>query len=166
MQHSGSCLCGAVTFTVDGQLAAPDGCHCTACRKTSGHFFASTDIPRSSLKVMGSNKITWFKSSSRVRRGFCSACGSPLFWDPDERDWIGIAMGAFDGPTDTHLHVHVHTAEKGDYYRIEDGGSSVRNRAPTTLARSVFPPHRHSMAQAHALNTLAPRDIRRRRSSS
>ena len=81
----------------------------------------STDVPRSSLKVHGMEKVTWFRSSAKARRGFCAVCGASLFWDPVERDWTGIAMGAFDGPTDAQLHVHVYTAEKGDYYRIEDG---------------------------------------------
>ena len=121
MSHSGSCLCGAVTFTVEAELAAPDGCHCTACQKTSGHSFVSADVQRSSLTVLGEENVKWFQSSAKARRGFCSTCGSSLFWDPIDRDWTGIAMGAFDGPTDTHLHVHVHTAEKGDYYEIADG---------------------------------------------
>jgi hypothetical protein len=56
-----------------------------------------------------------------VRRGFCSTCGSPLFWDPIEKDWIGIAMGAFPLPTDTKLRIHIHVADKGDYYEIADG---------------------------------------------
>jgi hypothetical protein len=30
-------------------------------------------------------------------------------------------MGAFDDPTGTRLGIHVHTAEKGDYYEITDG---------------------------------------------
>jgi hypothetical protein len=121
MSREGSCLCGAVTFQVEGELAAPDACHCTACRKSSGHFFVSTDAARSSVSIQGSENITWFRSSDRVRRGFCSTCGSSLFWDPVDRDWTGIAMGAFDGPTNTHLHVHVHAGDKGDYYEIADG---------------------------------------------
>ena len=44
--HKGSCLCGAVTFAVEGELRPPDACHCTNCRKQSGHYFASTDVPR------------------------------------------------------------------------------------------------------------------------
>jgi hypothetical protein len=47
-------------------------------------------------------------------------CGSSLFWDSIYRDWIGIAMGAFDPPTDTRLAIHVHVASKGDYYDITD----------------------------------------------
>jgi hypothetical protein len=119
--HKGSCLCGAVTFEVEGELPPPDACHCTACRKHSGHYFASTDVPRSALTVTGEDKVSWFQSSEKVRRGFCSVCGSTLFWDPVFRDWIAIAMGAFDNPTATHLKMHIFTAEKGDYYDIADG---------------------------------------------
>jgi hypothetical protein len=119
--HSGSCLCGAVTFEVEGDLVGPDACHCTACRKQSGHVFVSTDVARSALSVTGEENVRWYQSSPKVRRGFCATCGSTLFWDPPGRDWTGIAMGAFDGPTHTRLHVHVHTREKGDYYDIADG---------------------------------------------
>jgi hypothetical protein len=119
--HKGSCLCGAVTFEVSGDLRPPDACHCRQCRKQSGHYFASTDVPRASLKVQGAEKVTWFRSSERVRRGFCSHCGSALFWDPIGKDKTGIAMGAFDTPTRTHLEMHIFVAEKGDYYDITDG---------------------------------------------
>ena len=105
--HKGSCLCGAVTFEVAGPLPPPDACHCRQCRKQSGHFFVSTDVPRSSLTVHGGENVAWFRSSERVRRGFCSRCGSSLFWDPNDRDYIGVAMGAFDAPTHTHMHIHV-----------------------------------------------------------
>jgi hypothetical protein len=106
---------------VTGDLPAPDACHCRKCRKHSGHYFASTDVSRSALTVSGAEHVTWFQSSDRVRRGFCSVCGSSLFWDPPARDWTGIAMGAFDTPTRTHLKIHIFVADKGDYYDIADG---------------------------------------------
>ncbi len=119
--HQGSCLCGAVRFQVDGDLKGPDACHCTNCRKVSGHVFVSTDVPRSALTLEGEDKVRWYRSSAKARRGFCGECGSTLFWDPIDRDWIGIAMGAFDGPTGTHTHLHIYVAQKGDYYDIADG---------------------------------------------
>lgn len=119
--HRGACLCGAVSFEVTGALPSPDGCHCSQCRKHSGHFFVSTDVPRAALTIRGADQITWFRSSEKVQRGFCSVCGSSLFWDPIKHDWIGIAMGAFDGPTDTKIGHHIHVADKGDYYEIADG---------------------------------------------
>jgi hypothetical protein len=119
--HRGSCLCGAVRFEVTGSLPPPDACHCSQCRKHSGHYFASTDVPRAALTIHGEDNLTWFRSSEKVRRGFCSTCGSSLFWDPIYKDWIGIAMGAFEMPTDTKLRIHIFVADKGDYYDIKDG---------------------------------------------
>jgi hypothetical protein len=45
--HSGSCLCGAVTFTVEGAFDRFYLCHCSHCRKDTGsahaaNLFAST----------------------------------------------------------------------------------------------------------------------------
>jgi len=116
----GSCLCGRVSFSVTGELGPVDACHCVQCRKHSGHYFASKDVPRSALTIKGEENLSWFDSSVKVRRGFCSRCGSSLFWDPIEKDWIGIAMGAFDSPTLTRLGIHIFVAEKGDYYEITD----------------------------------------------
>lgn len=119
--HRGSCLCGAVTFEVAGELPPPDACHCSKCRKHSGHYFASTDVARSAVTIRGEESVRWYRSSEKARRGFCAVCGSSLFWDPLARDWIGIAMGAFDTPTDTRLGIHIFVADKGDYYEIADG---------------------------------------------
>jgi len=119
--HKGSCLCGKVTFVVNGELRHPDACHCVQCRKHSGHYFASTDAPKAAVSIVGQENLTWYQSSTKVRRGFCATCGSSLFFDPPARDWIGIAMGAFDAPTSTRLAMHIFVAEKGDYYEIADG---------------------------------------------
>ena len=119
--HKGSCLCGAVHFEVAGDLAPPTACHCTRCRKHTGHYEAGTDVPKAAVTIQGAEKVTWYHSSEKVRRGFCSVCGSSLFFDPIHRDWIGIAMGAFDTPTHTKLSMHIFVADKGDYYDIADG---------------------------------------------
>lgn len=119
--HHGACLCGHVRFRVDGELQPPDACHCSQCRRQSGHYWASTDILRSALSVSGEEHLTWFQSSEKVRRGFCSRCGSFLFWDAAGRERIAVAMGAFDAPSGTQLHKHIFVGDKGDYYAIADG---------------------------------------------
>jgi hypothetical protein len=121
--NRGSCLCGAVTFTVTGALPQPDACHCTKCRKFGSHYFVSCDVPRSAVTITGEENVTWWVST-KARRGFCTTCGASLFWDPLDRDkhaWTGIAMGAFDTPTQTTIKHHIHVATKGDYYEITDG---------------------------------------------
>ncbi|HGG64526.1 MAG TPA: GFA family protein, partial [Rhodobacteraceae bacterium] len=37
---TGGCLCGAVTYVVNGPLRDVIACHCTQCRKSSGHHVA------------------------------------------------------------------------------------------------------------------------------
>ena len=123
-RHEGSCLCGSITLAVEGDLAPVEACHCTQCRKWSGHVGVSVEVPRSDLTIEGTENLAWFHSSEKVRRGFCKRCGTSLFFDPLDRkkhDWIAIMMGAFDQPTQTKMALHIFTAEKGDYYEITDG---------------------------------------------
>lgn len=117
MPHA-SCLCGAIEIDVAGDLPSPNACHCTQCRKQSGHYWASVDLPASAVTITG--PVTWYAASEKVRRGFCGTCGSFLIWDPLHHDSIAIAMGAFDGPTGTMLSRHIFCADKGDYYEITD----------------------------------------------
>lgn len=119
--QKGSCLCQSVTFEVDGDIPHPVACHCTMCRKISGHFWAATGFKREKLKLTGEENLTWFQSSENVRRGFCKNCGSALFFDATDTPWISVAMGAFDSPTSSMLGSHIYVADKGDYYDITDG---------------------------------------------
>jgi hypothetical protein len=73
------------------------------------------------MRLNGADKVTWFPSSEKVKRGFCSVCGAALFWKPIFKDSIAVAMGAFDTPTNTRLEKHIFVADKGDYYDITDG---------------------------------------------
>lgn len=118
--HKGSCLCGAVRFEVEGNLGRSGACHCRQCRKQSGHYRASTEVALTSLKVTGSENVRWYQSSELASRGFCSVCGSFLFWKSPDADAIEIALGAFDTPTQTQLTHHIFVADKGDYYDISD----------------------------------------------
>ena len=122
MTIQGSCLCGAVAFEISGTLPAADGCHCTKCRKSSGHFFVSADVKRTQLTLTRTDGLRWFQSSEKVRRGFCGTCGSSVFFDPPaDRDWIAVAMGALEIPTGGRIEKHIFVADKGDYYEISDG---------------------------------------------
>ncbi len=121
---SGSCLCGSIRFEVDAELSEVEGCHCVECRKWTGHYLASVEVKRSELTLEDPDQVSWYHSSEKVRRGFCSNCGSPLFFDPldtEKHDWIGISAGAFDDPTGAQMALHIFVAEKGDYYEITDG---------------------------------------------
>jgi hypothetical protein len=118
---NGSCNCGAVRFTVSERPTEASACHCTLCRKQSGHYFAGANVPKAAIALTGAEHLTWYAASEKVRRGFCSRCGCWLFWEPVFRDWIGVALGAIDGDTGLQLERHIFVAHKGDYYTIADG---------------------------------------------
>jgi len=117
----GSCLCGAVRYTVTGPLRDVVACHCTQCRKQSGHFFAATSAPREAITVEGAENVTWYDSSSGIRRGFCKTCGSHLFWDSGISPTMTFLAGSIDGATGLKIAGHIFCADKGDYYEIDDG---------------------------------------------
>lgn len=119
--HKGSCLCKAVSFEVEGELPNVTACHCTMCRKITGHYEAGVDVDKSAVKILSEASVTWYQSSEKARRGFCKICGSVLFFEPTKGDWMGVSIGAFDGPTHTKLTKHIFMANKGDYYEINDG---------------------------------------------
>ncbi|MEM9320318.1 MAG: GFA family protein [Pseudomonadota bacterium] len=114
---NGSCLCGAITYSVSGPLRPVIACHCTQCRKTSGHHVAATSVARNHLAVRGT--VTWFVSSGRAKRGFCGTCGSNMFWDGAGQN-VSIFAGTFDDDLGVELAAHIYCADKGSYYRITD----------------------------------------------
>ena len=115
----GSCLCGGVTFAVEGEPEGLSVCHCSQCRKQSGHVWASGHVPDDHLTISG--EVRWYHSSADAKRGFCPTCGSFLFWKDARDNHISFALGALDGPTGLKLKRHIFTDDKGDYYDIADG---------------------------------------------
>ena len=72
----GSCLCGAISFRTHGRLREVVYCHCSQCRKQSGHYFAATNVSDGAIEVVGSDMLNWYAASPQARRGFCRNCGS------------------------------------------------------------------------------------------
>jgi hypothetical protein len=93
MSVAGSCLCGPVRYAVTGPRRPVVACHCTQCRKASGHHVAATSAPRDSIAATGD--VRWYQSSSTARRGVCTICRSNLFWDGSGAN-LSIMDGMFD----------------------------------------------------------------------
>lgn len=119
MRSTGSCLCGAVRFDVDGELRPVVNCHCGQCRKWSGHFVAATAAWRRSFRLEDpQGALTWYRSSETAQRGFCGRCGAGLFWRVDDADTISIMAGALDGATGLATRAQIYVEDKGDYYEL------------------------------------------------
>ena len=85
----GSCLCGAINFTIHGSPSTRMMCYCLDCRKNSGHLGQALGLlnhdqveikdPENNIKEW---VITKTSSGSPKRKVFCGRCGSTLMTIP------------------------------------------------------------------------------------
>ena len=120
MAANGSCLCGAVKYEINGPLRDVVACHCSQCRKQTGHYVAATNVADADLSIAGEENIKWYSASSDAKRGFCSNCGSVMFWKRNSGDVTSIQAGSLDEEAGVKLTSHIFVADKGDYYEIDD----------------------------------------------
>jgi hypothetical protein len=123
---NGTCLCGAVRFEVYGPLRDSVACHCSQCRKTSGHYWSATSCLLSDLRLLNDEGLRWFASSDTARRGFCQHCGSSLFWQQTGSDRVSIGSGTLDGATGLRTVGHIFVKDKSDYVEIASGSPQWR----------------------------------------
>ena len=95
----GGCQCGAIRYRIRQRPSAAHLCHCRMCQKASGNIFAAlVCVPKCDLSWARGNPSRW-RSSTQVDRGFCSACGTPLFYDDGSSETISLMIGSLDEPS-------------------------------------------------------------------
>jgi hypothetical protein len=117
---TGSCLCGAVRYQVDGPLARMTHCHCSMCRKVHGAAFATYATGGTSrfAWIAGEDAITHFASSRGVDRAFCRHCGSVV---PSRfADTLALPAGNLDGDPGVRPSAHIFTAQAAPWHHIAD----------------------------------------------
>ncbi len=120
LEKTGGCLCGGVRYRVAGPLRPIIYCHCSQCRRTSGHFVAATAAPTNALEIVADESLAWFASSKYASRGFCRRCGSSLFWRPEDGEQVSIMAGTLDDSDGLEPLEHIHVGDKGGYYELTD----------------------------------------------
>jgi hypothetical protein len=118
---SGGCLCGGVRYRVSGKLHGITACHCSQCARTTGHYCASANCATADFTLDEEETLRWYRSSDKAERGFCSRCGSNLFWRMIGGDAISMTAGTLDRPTGMRIKYHIFCASRSDYYDITDG---------------------------------------------
>ncbi len=95
---TGGCQCGAVRYRIDGQIGNPHLCHCRMCQKASGNYFMPLGWVAREDFALTRGEPAWFRSSGMVRRGFCDACGTPLFFEAVDSRGLNVTLGSLDEP--------------------------------------------------------------------
>jgi len=112
MRH-GRCLCGAITYSIEGEPIIVAHCHCTDCRRLSGAGH-TTGAMFKEAQVDVRGELAEFcmqaDSGSTVRRSFCQRCGSSLFGrNTGMPGVVTVAVGSLDDPSGVEPQVAVFT---------------------------------------------------------
>jgi len=114
MSASGKCLCGAVRFQAEDVETHVHACHCSMCRNWTGGPMLAAQV--GGITFTGEEYIKRFASSEWAERGFCSECGSTLFYCLKEPQMYVMATGAFDDPGQFSLAGEIFIDEKPGGY--------------------------------------------------
>ncbi len=127
MKHSGSCLCGAVTFEVTGSFDQFYLCHCERCRKDTGsahaaNLFSST----ASLQWLSGESLVKtfnYKSEGHIK-SFYTECGSALPNIQMDGTLLVVPAGSLDTDVPLRPQGHIFCSGKANWDdRLEEVGS-------------------------------------------
>ena len=129
----GGCLCGDVKFggTLPSKWVAH--CHCSLCRRAHGAAFVTwvgMDAARCTIADPLA-RLRWYESTPGAERGFCSRCGSMLFFRSER--WAGelhIARAQIAGAVDRAPQAHVYWDMHVDWVRIDPNDGLPRKADP------------------------------------
>jgi hypothetical protein len=91
MKHLGSCHCGAVTFTVEANLAMTGTCNCSHCSRKG---FILTFVPAASFTLLtGADAQTEYRfNTKKIQHLFCTTCGVESFARGENPDGTPTVM--------------------------------------------------------------------------
>lgn len=114
-ERQGQCLCGAITITANPANNHVGACHCSMCRRWGGGPFMEIDCG-TNVTFEGEDNIAVFKSSDWAERGFCSKCGTHLFYRIQQTGQHIVPIGLFETTPDLTFKTQVFIDEKPDFY--------------------------------------------------
>ncbi|MFT6916568.1 MAG: hypothetical protein ACJAWL_002908 [Motiliproteus sp.] len=120
-KYKGSCLCGGVTFSVDGFSDQAANCHCAMCRKFHGAAFG-TLVQTNGLKwLSGKELLKHFTAKNHTIRTFCNQCGSSLGFRGKgaSLEEIELAIATFDDAIPVTIDAQIYTNYKATWCHLQ-----------------------------------------------
>lgn len=115
MHAKGRCLCGTVTFEFETRGDSFDACHCAMCRRWGGGPALVVDAP-DGVRFDNEDAITLYPSSDWAERGFCSRCGTHLFYRFKDGTMWTVSLGALDNQEDFAFALQIYIDKKPAHY--------------------------------------------------
>ena len=118
----GQCLCSAVEFQVDVPERTYSICHCGLCRRWSGGPLMSVHCPEPNTEWLNDEGLTWYQGTPWAQRGFCSKCGSSLFWRlaQEPEGMLIVSVDALEDGGEFTLDRHIYSDARPDRYDFAD----------------------------------------------
>ena len=114
MSATGQCLCGAVKFTAEDVDTHIHACHCSMCRNWTGGPMQAAQVGK--VDFTGEEFVKRYASSEWAERGFCTECGTSLFYRLKEPEMYMLATGLFDDGEQFELAGEIFIDEKPSGY--------------------------------------------------
>lgn len=119
MKTISKCLCGAVALEIELSNTEIAACHCSMCRKWSGGPMLAIDGGEL-RSISNESLVTRFQSSEWAERGFCSKCGTHLFYFLKPAKQYHFPIGLLDGDFKFRFSHQIFIDEKPDYYSFSN----------------------------------------------
>ena len=119
IELKGQCVCGKIQIEAQSDDLAACACHCKTCRRWSGGPFMEIDCGRA-VTFTGAEYLSVYSSSDWAERGFCSNCGSHLFYRLIESKQHMVPVGLFDDGYGVAFKKQVFVDEKPPYYSFAE----------------------------------------------
>jgi hypothetical protein len=118
----GQCLCGGIHYEIRGELRDVVDCHCERCRRFTGHHLAATAARLEDISIEDADSLLrWFWPVPEAGYGFCSRCGSSLFWQSTAHPEVrSVCAGTLDPPTGLRTSEAWWVSQASDYHRRPD----------------------------------------------
>ena len=114
-EDKGKCLCGEVEIVVSNINTQVGSCHCRMCRRWGGGPLMTVDCG-TDVSFTGEKHVTVYDSSEWARRGFCSKCGSHLFYLLKEDGRYFVPVGLFDSEEQFQFDHQIFIDKKPSFY--------------------------------------------------
>jgi len=118
IKAQGRCLCGAVKIQVEELAENVGACHCRMCRTWGGGPLMAVDAGQE-VSIQGQDKLSIYASSEWAERGFCSQCGSHLFYRLKQMGKYIVPAGLFSDVDFVFDH-QVFIDQKPSYYAFKN----------------------------------------------
>ncbi len=119
MKTNSKCLCGAIELEVELSNTEIAACHCSMCRKWSGGPMLAIDSGE--LKsISNESLVTRYQSSEWAERGFCSKCGTHLFYFLKPANQYHFPIGLLDSDSKYKFSHQIFIDEKPEYYSFSN----------------------------------------------